>query len=401
MSSKRVFIIGGGLVGLGTALKLSRVCPAAQVTVLEKEDRLCAHQSGHNSGVLHSGLYYKPGSLKARMAVSGIKEMVAFCKEHSVPHEICGKLVVAADESEVLRLRDLQERGTRNGLEGLQWLNGEQMREIEPHAGGVAGLRVPQEGIVDYAKVSEALQKEIEANGGKVVLKAKVTALELRSGEWSLDSTAGGHTADFIINCAGLYCDRVSQLAGERREVRIVPFRGEYYKLLPQRERLVRALIYPVPDPGFPFLGVHFTRMVHGGVEAGPNAVLSLKREGYGKTDFSPRDAWDTLSYPGFWILASRYWRTGAGEIYRSLNKNAFVRALQRLLPDLRREDLAPGGSGVRAQAVDARGNLLDDFCLETGPGAIHVLNAPSPAATASLPIGEAIATRVRAMLAE
>jgi len=395
MSSKRVFIIGGGLVGLGTALKLSRVCPAAQVTVLEKEDRLCAHQSGHNSGVLHSGLYYKPGSLKARMAVSGIKEMVAFCKEHSVPHEICGKLVVAADESEVLRLRDLQERGTRNGLEGLQWLNGEQMREIEPHAGGVAGLRVPQEGIVDYAKVSEALQKEIEANGGKVVLKAKVTALELRSGEWSLDSTAGGHTADFIINCAGLYCDRVSQLAGERREVRIVPFRGEYYKIQPERQHLVRNLIYPVPDPTFPFLGVHFTRLIHGGIEAGPNAVLALAREGYRKSDFRPGDFWDALSFPGLWRFLAKHKRMSWDEVRRSFSRRLFCKSLQRLVPDIRESDLAPGGAGVRAQAMSPEGNLMQDFCLLNRPRALHVLNAPSPGATAALAIGEEIANLV------
>ena len=261
MPSKRVIIIGGGIVGLATACKLSRRCPEARVTVLEKEKKVCAHQSGHNSGVLHAGLYYKPGSLKARLAVSGVREMVAFCRQHNVPHEICGKLVVAADESEVPRLRDLHERGTKNGLEGLRYLGREQMREIEPHAGGVAALHVPQEGIVDYDKVCQAMQRELEGSGGSVLLGAGVKALTLKNGEWRISTAAGDQSAEFIINCAGLHCDRVSMLAGEPREVRIVPFRGEYYKIRPESQHLVRNLIYPVPDPQFPFLGVHFTRL--------------------------------------------------------------------------------------------------------------------------------------------
>ena len=395
MSSKHVIIVGGGLVGLATAYKLPLRCPSARVTVLEKEDEVCAHQSGHNSGVLHSGLYYKPGSLKARLAVSGIREMVAFCQAHAVPHEICGKLVVAVDESEVSRLHGLHERGNQNGLEGLQWLNREQMREIEPHVGGLAALRVPQEGIVDYAKVSEALQKEIEAKGGSVVLRARVTALQLRDGEWRIGSTAGDHKADFVINCAGLHCDRLSMLAGEKREVRIVPFRGEYYKIKPERQHLVRNLIYPVADPQFPFLGVHFTRLIHGGIEAGPNAVLALACEGYHKTDVKAADVWDALTFSGLWRFLAKHKRMSWDELRRSFSRRLFCESLQKLVPEIRETDLAPGGAGVRAQAMSPDGNLVQDFCLLNRPHALHVLNAPSPAATAALAIGEEISNLV------
>jgi L-2-hydroxyglutarate oxidase len=395
MSSKRVIIVGGGLVGLGTAYKLSSRCPSARLTVLEKENKVCAHQSGHNSGVLHSGLYYKPGSLKARLAVSGIREMVAFCQQHAVPHEICGKLVVAADESEVPRLRSLHERGTQNGLEGLQLLNREQMLEIEPHVGGVAALRVPQEGIVDYARVCEALQKEIGVKGGSVVLGAKVTSLQLRDGEWRVGSTAGDHAADFVINCAGLHCDRLSMLAGEKREVRIVPFRGEYYGIKPERQHLVRNLIYPVPDPTFPFLGVHFTRLIYGGREAGPNAVLALAREGYRKTDVKVADIWDALTFSGLWRFLAKHKRMSWDELRRSFSRRLFCESLQKLVPEIRETDLAPGGAGVRAQAMSPDGDLVQDFCLLNRPRALHVLNAPSPAATAALAIGEEIANLV------
>ena len=395
MSSKRVIIIGGGLVGLATAYKLQSRFPSARVTVLEKEDKVCAHQSGHNGGVLHSGLYYKPGSLKARLAVSGIREMVAFCQEHAVPHEICGKLVVAATEAEVPRLRDLHERGTQNGLEGMRLLNREQMREVEPHVGGLAALHVPQEGIVDYDKVSQALQKQIEAKGGSVVLGAKVTALQLRDGEWRIGSTAGDYTADFVINCAGLHCDRVSMLAGEKREVRIVPFRGEYHRIRPESQHLVRNLIYPVPDPQFPFLGVHFTRLIHGGIEAGPNAVLALAREGYRKTDIRLADVWDALTFSGLWRFMAKHKRMSWEELQRSLSRRLFCESLQKLVPEVQVADLAPGGAGVRAQAMSPDGTLLQDFCLLNRPRALHVLNAPSPAATASLAIGQEIANLV------
>ena len=395
MSPKRVSIIGGGIVGLATACKLSRRCPSARVTVLEKEDKVCAHQSGHNSGVLHAGLYYKPGSLKARLAVSGIREMVEFCRQHSVPHEICGKLVVAADESEVPRLRNLHERGTQNGLEGLRFLDAGQMREIEPHVGGVAALHVPQEGIVDYARVCEAMRTEIETRGGSVLLGAKVTALELRNGEWRIRTSAGDQAADFVINCAGLHCDRVSMLVGEKREVRIVPFRGEYYQIKPERQHLVRNLIYPVPDPQFPFLGVHFTRLIHGGIEAGPNAVLAFTREGYRKTDIKLADLWDALTFPGLWRFLAKHKRMGWEELRRSFSKRLFCASLQQLVPEIRLEDLSPGGAGVRAQAMSPDGNLIQDFCLLNRRQALHVLNAPSPAATASLAIGEEISNLV------
>ena len=395
MSRKRVIVIGGGIVGLATACKLSRRCPSARVTVLEKEDKVCAHQSGHNSGVLHAGLYYKPGSLKARLAVSGVQEMVAFCREHAVPHEICGKLVVAADGSEVPRLRALHERGSQNGLEGLRLVNREQMREIEPHVGGVAGLHVPQEGIVDYAKVCEAMRTEIESKGGSVVLGAKVTSLELKNGEWRIGTTKGDHAADFLINCAGLHCDRVSELAGEKREVRIVPFRGDYYQIRPERQHLVRNLIYPVPDPQFPFLGVHFTRLIHGGIEAGPNAVLAFAREGYRKTDIKLADLWDALTFSGLWRFLAKHKRMSWEELRRSFSRRLFCESLQKLVPEVRAEDLSPGGAGVRAQAMSPDGNLVQDFCLLNRERALHVLNAPSPAATASLAIGEEIANLV------
>jgi L-2-hydroxyglutarate oxidase len=395
MSSKHIIVVGGGLVGLGTAYKLPLRCPSARVTVLEKEDKVCAHQSGHNSGVLHSGLYYKPGSLKARLAVSGIREMVEFCQQHAVPHEICGKLVVAVTEAEVPRLRNLLERGTQNGLVGMRLLNREQMREIEPHVGGLEGLAVPQEGIVDYAKVSEALVKEIEAKGGSVVLKAKVTALELKNGEWRVGTTAGDYTADYVINCGGLHCDRLSVLAGEKREVRIVPFRGEYYKIRPESQHLVRNLIYPVPDPQFPFLGVHYTRLIYGGIEAGPNAVLAFAREGYRKTDLKVADLWDALSFSGLWRFLAKHKRMSWDELRRSFSKRLFCESLQRLVPEIQVADLSPGGAGVRAQAMSPDGNLLQDFCLLNRPRALHVLNAPSPGATASLAIGEEIANLV------
>ena len=393
--AKRILIIGGGLVGLATALKLARRAGGSRVTVLEKEAAVCQHQSGHNSGVLHAGLYYKPGSLKARLAVTGIQEMIAFCCEHAVPHEICGKLVVATSDAELARLRDLHTRGQQNGLQGLRLLNRDEMREIEPHIGGIAALRVPQEGIVDYAQVCEAMRKEIETAGGSVVLRAKVARLQLRNGDWKVESTAGAFEADFVINCAGLHTDRVSQLAGEKREVRIVPFRGEYYKLKPARQHLVRNLIYPVPAPQFPFLGVHFTRLIHGGIEAGPNAVLAFAREGYRKSDINLADLWDALTFPGLWRFLEKHRRMSWEELRRSFSRRLFCESLQKLVPDVREDDLEPGGAGVRAQAMSPAGELVQDFNLVERPQALHVLNAPSPAATASLAIGEEIAARV------
>jgi L-2-hydroxyglutarate oxidase len=319
--------------------------------------------------------------------------MVAFCQENGVPHEICGKLVVAADESEAPRLRDLEKRGAANGLEGLQWLSRDEMREIEPHVGGVAALRVPQEGIVDYAAVCAAIVAKIEVFGGRVVTGARVERLEPRAPGWVAETTAGPFEAEFLINCAGLHSDRVAALAGERREVRILPFRGEYYQIREDRQHLVRNLIYPTPDPRFPFLGVHFTRLIHGGIEAGPNAVLAFAREGYRKTDFNARDLFDALSYSGFWRFMRKYPSMCWYELRRSFSRALFCRSLQRLVPEIQPDDLTHGGSGVRAQAIAPEGDLVQDFRLIARPNALHVLNAPSPAATASLAIGQEIVT--------
>ncbi len=400
MNSRRVIIIGGGIVGLATAYRLSERFPGARITVLEKEAAVAQHQTGHNSGVLHCGLYYQPGSLKARLAVSGIRQMVAFCRQHSIPHEVCGKLVVAAEESEVPRLRGLQERGRLNGLEGLRWLTREEIREIEPHAGGVAALRVPQEGIVDYPKVCDTLAALLSQRGATIVTRARVQRLRRAADGWLAETASGDFEGDFLINCAGLHCDRVSELAGERREARILPFRGEYYKLKPQRRHLVRNLIYPVPDPRFPFLGVHFTRLIHGGIEAGPNAVLAGAREGYRKTDLNLSDLFDALSYGGFWRFLRRYPSTAWFELRRSLSKRLFCRSLQRLVPEVQPDDLDTGGAGVRAQVISPAGEIVQEFLLVPRPNALHVLNAPSPAATASLAIGSEIVSIIEKLAA-
>ncbi|PYK60695.1 MAG: L-2-hydroxyglutarate oxidase [Verrucomicrobia bacterium] len=395
MEAQRIVIVGGGIVGLATALKLGRRLPRARITVLEKESQPGQHQSSHNSGVLHCGLYYQPGSTKARLAVSGIQEMIAFCREHNIPHEVCGKLVVAVEESELPRLNALQERGRQNGLQGLKLLKREQMREIEPHVGGVAALHVPQEGIADYPKVCAVLATKVSEQGGRIVTRAKAIALRPASGGWTVETTAGDFEADFLVNCAGLHCDRVSELAGEKREVRIVPFRGEYYQIKPDRQFLVRNLIYPVPDPQFPFLGVHFTRLIRGGIEAGPNAVLALSREGYRKTDVNLGDLYDALSFSGLRRFLSQHKRMCWEELKRSFSRRLFCESLQRLVPEIREGDLERGGAGVRAQAMSPDGALIQDFHFVRRRNALHVLNAPSPAATASLAIGEEIAVQI------
>lgn len=399
MNNKRIIVIGGGVVGLATAGKLARRFPSSRVTVLEKESLPGQHQTTHNSGVLHCGLYYKPGSVKARLAVSGIQQMAAFCREHNVPHEFCGKLVVAADTSEVPRLNALYERGQQNGLKGLQMLTREQMLEVEPHVGGVAGLRVPQEGIVDYAAVCQALVKDLQAHEGRIVTGARVNSIRAENAGWVMQTPAGDFSADFFVNCAGLHCDRVSQLAGQKRDVRIIPFRGEYYKIKPERQHLVRHLIYPVPDPQFPFLGVHFTRLIHGGVEAGPNAVLAFAREGYRKTNVNLADLFDALSFPGLWRFLAKHRAMSWAELKRSFSARLFCESLQRLVPEVQLADLAPGGAGVRAQAMSPDGGLVQDFCFVNQPRALHVLNAPSPAATASLAIGDEIANQLAQQL--
>ncbi len=393
--SRKIAIVGGGIVGLATAYRLLERLPAASVLVLEKEPGPGRHQTGHNSGVLHCGLYYKPGSTKARLAVQGIRKMVAFCVEHNIPHDVCGKIVVAAKQEQVPRLQALLERGTANGLAGLRLLNPEQIREIEPHAAGAAALHVPQEGIVSYPAVAQTLVREIQNRGGEIRFSAKVTGFR-QNGNWAIETTQGDFEAGFLINCAGLQCDRISRKAGATNPTKIVPFRGEYFSLRPEREYLVRNLIYPVPDPTFPFLGVHFTRLIAGGIHCGPNAQLALAREGYRKTSFSLRDAIENITYRGFWRFFLRYPSMCMHELRQSLSKAVFCRALQTLVPEVRIGDLAHGEAGIRAQALSPAGELLQDFEFARQPNALHVLNAPSPAATASLAIADEIIDRAQ-----
>ena len=392
---KTIGIIGGGIIGLATAYRFGQRMPGLRVIVFEKESGVGRHQTGHNSGVLHAGLYYKPGSNKARLAVEGIRQMVRFCEENGVKHEICGKLVVAASEAEVPRMMDLFERGTANGLAGLRVLDRAGMLEIEPHVGGVRALRVPEEGIVDYAGVCAALVRKIEEQGGEVRVSSGVTGLRETAGGWLVSTGAGDCEVDFIVNCAGLHCDRVAEMGGVEREMRIVPFRGEYYLIRKERQELVRHLIYPVPDPSFPFLGVHFTRLIHGGIEAGPNAVLAFAREGYTKRDFVAADLWDALSFPGLWKFLRRYPSVSWYEVKRSFSKQLFCESLQRLVPEIQVDDISPGGAGVRAQSMLPNGDLVQDFLFADRRRALHLLNAPSPGATASLAIGDEVVSRV------
>ena len=391
--NQRIVVVGGGIVGLASAYRLLERLPGASLTVLEKEAAVARHQSSHNSGVLHCGLYYKTGSRRARLAVKGIRQMIEFCQAHSIPHEVCGKVVVAASADEIPRLHALYQRGQDNGLRGLRLLSPEQLREIEPHAAGLAAIHVPEEGIADYPRVCEVLVEEIRARGGEVITGAGVSAILPDAGGWRVVHAAGDRACDWIVSCAGLYSDRVAALTGRPRGVRIVPFRGEYCLIRPERQYLARNLIYPVPDPQFPFLGVHFTRMIGGGVEAGPNAVLAMAREGYTKTDVSVADLADSLGFPGLWRFLGRYPRAAWEELRRSFSREIFCRSLQRLVPEIRLDDLLPGGSGVRAQAMSPDGTLVDDFSFVEGPREIHVINAPSPGATASLAIGEEIAS--------
>lgn len=390
-SRYNVIIIGGGVVGLGVALEITRRFPHLRLLLLEKEDRVARHQSGHNSGVIHSGLYYKPGSLKARLCVTGAAAMVEFCREHNLPYEVCGKVVVATEADELPRLEELRKRGEANGLKGMRLVGPEELREIEPHAAGLQALVVPSTGITNYATVCEKYAELISASGGTVLTSAAATGIKRMPNEIVVETSRGAFSTTALINCAGLYSDRISRMAGDAPGVMIVPFRGEYYDLVPERASLVRNLIYPVPDPRFPFLGVHFTRRITGTVDAGPNAVLALAREGYRHRDINVRDLAGSLAFPGFWRMARQHWRNGLDEFRRSLSKPVFVRALQRLLPDVREADLVPGGSGVRAQALKPDGALVDDFQFVTSGKVLHILNVPSPAATASLSIGKAI----------
>jgi L-2-hydroxyglutarate oxidase len=390
-----IVVIGGGIMGLSTAKALLSKFPGSSLLLLEKESRLAFHQTGRNSGVIHSGIYYKPGSLKARLCVEGGREMIEFCREHQVPHEVVGKVVVATREREIPQLEELLRRGTANGVRGLEILGPESLREREPHATGLRALYVPSSGIVDYGGVCSALAGQIQEAGGILKLNSEFFGAVRQGGRWRIRTGDGEISAGFLVNCGGLQSDRVTRRTGFKPTVKIIPFRGEYYKLTPEAEPLVRDLIYPVPNPLFPFLGVHFTRMVGGGVEAGPNAVLALKREGYHKLSFNLADALETLAYPGFWKLAFKYGREGLKEIYRSIFKSAFVDELKRLVPEIEERHLVASEAGVRAQALDFSGSLVDDFRLLEGEGALHVLNAPSPAATASLPIGREIAQKV------
>jgi len=390
-SRYNVIIIGGGVVGLAVALEITHRFPRLRLLLLEKEDRVARHQSGHNSGVIHSGVYYKPGSLKARLCVTGAAAMVDFCREHGIPYKVCGKVIVATHPDELPRLADLRQRGEANGLVGLRLIGPEELRELEPHASGLQALLVPSTGITDYAQVCEKYAELISASGGMVLTSAAATGIRRSPDEIVVETTRGAFSTTSLINCAGLFSDRIARMAGDQPSARIIPFRGEYYDLVPDRASLVRALIYPVPDPRFPFLGVHFTRRITGKVDAGPNAVLAFAREGYRATDVNLRDFASALAFPGFWRMAFLHWRNGFAEWYRSLSKPAFVRALQRMLPEVREGDLVPGGSGVRAQALKPDGALVDDFQFVPSGKVLHVLNVPSPAATASLTIARTI----------
>jgi len=414
-----IAVIGGGIVGLSFAMQATERFPGLRIVVLEKEAGVARHQTGHNSGVIHSGVYYKAGSLKARLCVAGAREMVEFCSRHGIPHAVCGKLIVATNSEEAARLDDLLARGVANGLEGLRLLEPEAMRQIEPHVGGVRALLVPSTGITDYSAVTAKYAEIAVEHGAEVKTNAGVVGFDrtsvvksgdLKSGDAKsgarpdavgnavvVRTRAGGFLARYVVNCAGLYSDRVARMAGDDPQMMLVPFRGEYYDLAAARQELVRGLIYPVPDPQYPFLGVHFTRRIQGNVDAGPNAVLAFRREGYGWRDFDLGEAMEVFMDAGFRAMARRHWKNGLSEFRRSLRKRDFVRSCQRLVPEVRMEDMTPGGSGVRAQAVEADGALVDDFRFVARERFLHVLNVPSPAATASLPIGREILKMVPA----
>ena len=389
-------IIGGGIIGLATGLEIVTRLPQLKLLIVEKEDQLAAHQTGHNSGVIHSGIYYKPGSLKAQTCVRGSQRLIVFCEEHAIPYERCGKVVVATSEAELPRLEELHRRGAANGVVGLEMIGPERLRELEPHAVGIKALYVPSTGIIDFPRVAQTYAQLIQRHGGEIRTNHRVQSIQHVDNRLVLETNHNPIQTRFLINCGGLFCDRLARMAGAQPALKIVPFRGEYYTIAPHRHELVRNLIYPVPDPALPFLGVHFTRTIDGMVEAGPNAVLALAREGYKKSDFNWTDAQETLTFPGFWTMASKYWQTGLGEMYRSFSKQAFLKALQRLMPELTESDLQPGGSGVRAQAIASNGALVDDFQISVTGNSLHVLNAPSPGATASLAIGQMIVDKAQ-----
>lgn len=386
-----VVIIGGGIVGLATALKLKEKSENLNILIIEKEEKIAAHQTGNNSGVIHSGLYYKTGSLKATNCIRGYHMLLAFCKENDIPYDLCGKIVVATNEKQIPALETLYQRGVANGLSGMKYLNATQIKEYEPHCVGVKGIFVPQTGIVDYKVVSQKLAAKFESMGGQIKLGSKVTGVEVSPGNVKIIAGDTVVETRLMVNCAGLYCDKIAEMSGQKLDVRIVPFRGEYFALKPEKAGLVKNLIYPVPDPNFPFLGVHFTRRISGEIEAGPNAVFAFRREGYKKTDFKWSEFWNSLLWKGFRKVMFKYWSTGLGEYYRSFSKSAFTKALQELVPEVRKDDLVAANAGVRAQACSHDGGLIDDFYIKEADGCIHVLNAPSPAATSSLSIGDTI----------
>ena len=393
MSTKNfdIIIVGGGIIGTATALSLQNNSKL-NILIIEAEKELAYHQTGNNSGVIHSGLYYKPGSLKAKNCTEGRELLYKFCNENNIEYARCGKIVVANNDSELNALEELFKRGVANGLNGIKKLSAEEIKEFEPHARGIAGLYVPQTGIVDYKKVTEAYAKIFLDKDGSIETDCKFLSFINNNRELVIETTKGEFKTKFLVNCGGLYCDKIAKLCDVNPGLQIIPFRGEYFSLKKEKEYLVKNLIYPVPDPQFPFLGVHFTRMINGGVEAGPNAVLAFKREGYSKKDFSLNDVSKMFLYSGFWRMASKYYRMGFGEFYRSLSKKAFVKALQKLVPEIQLDDIEPGGAGVRAQALEPNGKLVDDFRIVEASRMIHVLNAPSPAATASLSIGRTVA---------
>lgn len=387
-----VAVVGAGIVGLATALQIQKLRPGISVLVIEKEKSVASHQTGNNSGVIHSGIYYKPGSLKAKNCLQGYRMLLEFCDEHAIPYELCGKIIVATSEKELPALENIYNRGVENGLQGLEYIDAEEIRKAEPHAKGVRGIRVPQTGIVNYRTVAEKYAEVITRQGGQLLLNTKLTGVRIRDGLNILNTDKGILEADVLVNCAGLYCDKVAAFTIGDPGIRIIPFRGEYYSIKPSRRNLVKNLIYPVPDPNFPFLGVHFTRRIDGQIEAGPNAVLAFKREGYKKHQINLPELLESLTWPGFIRVMMKYWKTGLGEIRRSISKRAFTKALQVLLPEVRVSDLEAGGAGVRAQACSRDGGLIDDFLIKETKGQVHVLNAPSPAATSSLSIGLKVA---------
>ena len=389
-----VIIIGGGIVGLATAYKLLEQKPELKLRILEKEKSIGLHQSGHNSGVIHSGIYYKPGSVKAKNCRRGVDELLLFCDKFNVQYDLCGKVIVAVNSEEVNRLDALYKRGLENGISDVRIIDSQELKDLEPHATGIKAIHVPSMGIINYTSVVDELAKQIIKRGGEIKTKATVKGFVRKVGECIVNTQTCDYPTGLVINCAGLYSDKIAQLAGENSSISIIPFRGEYYVLKPESRHLVNSLIYPVPDPRFPFLGVHFTRRIDGSVEAGPNAVLATAREGYRRRDFSFQETWELLTNPGFWKIGRNYWKIGMEEYTRSLFKPLFVKALQYLVPAIQGSDLVPGGSGVRAQAMDRTGKLLDDFCIVQSERFIHVLNAPSPAATASFAIGSTIAAQ-------